>query len=135
SEWVPLGEKDLAVLSRGQPHLFTLFAAGTLPLPPACTFIPVAIGLSSLSSGGGTVNVQDLTPSCAGALYGFMNMMGAFMGLVFVSLSGFLIEVTLSWATVFSLVSLVNVSGLAVFIVFGDARRVDLQDYTPLVQI
>ena len=48
-------------------------------------------------------------------------------GLVMVSLSGYLIEVTLSWATVFTLIILVNAMGLGIFIIFGDARRVDLE--------
>ncbi|XP_071059763.1 voltage-gated purine nucleotide uniporter SLC17A9-like [Pseudochaenichthys georgianus] len=132
---VSLVRKIMQFFAMGVSSMFIILLSGDVSFPSAVTFISAAIGLSNLSSGGVTVNVQDLTPSCAGALYGFMNMMGAFMGLVFVSLSGFLIEVTLSWATVFSLISLVNVSGLAVFIVFGDARRVDLQDYTPLVHI
>uniref|UniRef100_A0A3B4AP15 Major facilitator superfamily (MFS) profile domain-containing protein n=1 Tax=Periophthalmus magnuspinnatus TaxID=409849 RepID=A0A3B4AP15_9GOBI len=69
--------------------------------------------------------VNDLAPSCAGALYGFMNMMGALTGVVTVSLSGYLIEVTQTWATVFSLVALINSSGLGVYLVFGDAQRLD----------
>lgn len=51
-------------------------------------------------------------------------------GLVLVSVSGYLIEVTLSWATVFSLITLVNVTGLGIFLIFGDARRVDLEDHS-----
>uniref|UniRef100_A0A3B4AQ80 Major facilitator superfamily (MFS) profile domain-containing protein n=1 Tax=Periophthalmus magnuspinnatus TaxID=409849 RepID=A0A3B4AQ80_9GOBI len=71
------------------------------------------------------INSDDLAPSCAGALYGFMNMMGALTGVVTVSLSGYLIEVTQTWATVFSLVALINSSGLGVYLVFGDAQRLD----------
>uniref|UniRef100_A0A3B3VB72 Solute carrier family 17 member 9 n=1 Tax=Poecilia latipinna TaxID=48699 RepID=A0A3B3VB72_9TELE len=74
---------------------------------------------------GVSVNVQDLTPSCAGALYVLPAVCRA--GLVLVSFSGYLIEVTLSWSVVFSLVTLVNVTGLGIFLVFGDAQRVDRQ--------
>lgn len=46
-----------------------------------------------------------------------------------VSASGYLIEVTQSWVIVFSLIVLINVTGLGVFLIFGDARRVDLDGY------
>lgn len=56
-------------------------------------------------------------------------------GLVLVSSSGYLIEVTLSWAKVFSLITLVNATGLGIFLVFGDARRVDLEHYSQVIVI
>lgn len=56
-------------------------------------------------------------------------------GLVLVSLSGYLIEVTQSWASVFSLVSLVNVTGLVIFLIFGDAHRVDLENQSEIIVI
>ncbi|XP_039864114.1 solute carrier family 17 member 9-like isoform X3 [Simochromis diagramma] len=87
------------------------------------------------SINGVSVNVQDLTPSCAGALFGFMNMMGSFVGVVLVSLSGYLIEVTQSWSMVFALITLVNATGLGVFLIFGGARRVDLVEYSRIIEI
>uniref|UniRef100_A0A3B4T3M8 Solute carrier family 17 member 9 n=1 Tax=Seriola dumerili TaxID=41447 RepID=A0A3B4T3M8_SERDU len=101
----------------------------------AVVYVSAAVGVSTFTSSGVSVNVQDLTPSCAGALYGFMNMLGALMGVVLVSLSGYLIEVTLSWATVFSLISLVNATGLVIFLIFGDAQRVDLENYSQVIVI
>lgn len=56
-------------------------------------------------------------------------------GLLMVSLSGYLIEVTLSWTTVFSLITLVNTTGLGVFLVFGDAHRVNLEGYRQVLVI
>lgn len=56
-------------------------------------------------------------------------------GLVLVSSSGYLIEVTLSWATVFSLIALVNTTGLGIFLVFGGARRVNLKHYSEVMVI
>lgn len=50
-------------------------------------------------------------------------------GLVLVSLSGYLIQVTLSWTTVFAVIMLVNSAGLTVFLILGDAQRVDLGVY------
>uniref|UniRef100_A0A3P8U228 Voltage-gated purine nucleotide uniporter SLC17A9 n=1 Tax=Amphiprion percula TaxID=161767 RepID=A0A3P8U228_AMPPE len=122
--------KIMQFFAMGLSSMFIMALCGTISFHSAVIFISAAVGVSTFTSGGVSVNVQDLTPSCAGALYGFMNMMGALMGLVLVSVSGYLIEVTLSWATVFSVITLVNVTGLGIFIVFGDARRVDLEVYS-----
>ncbi|KAF0035647.1 hypothetical protein F2P81_010959 [Scophthalmus maximus] len=120
--------KIMQLLAMGGSSLFIMLLSGGAftSFTSAVTFVSVAVGLSTFTSCGVSVNVHDLAPSCAGALYGFMNMLGAFMGLLLVSLSGYLIEVTLSWTSMFSLVSLVNTSGLVIFVLFGDARRVDL---------
>uniref|UniRef100_A0A3P8X1X9 Solute carrier family 17 member 9 n=1 Tax=Cynoglossus semilaevis TaxID=244447 RepID=A0A3P8X1X9_CYNSE len=130
------------LISRGNegPELFNLFLSmgvSSMFLMLVCEktftsftsalfFISVAVGLTTFTSCGVSVNVQDLTPSCAGALYGFMNMMGAFMGLLMVALCGYLIEVYQSWALVFRLIALVNSTGLGIFLLFGDAQRVDV---------
>lgn len=56
-------------------------------------------------------------------------------GLVLVSVSGYLIEVTHAWATVFALITLVNSTGLCVFLIFGDAHRVDQVDHSQIIEI
>uniref|UniRef100_A0A3B3TW00 Voltage-gated purine nucleotide uniporter SLC17A9 n=1 Tax=Poecilia latipinna TaxID=48699 RepID=A0A3B3TW00_9TELE len=121
------GTKAKCFGAMGLSSMFILPLSGSVSFTSAVVFISAAVGFTTFTAGGVSVNVQDLTPSCAGALYGFMNMMGALMGLVLVSFSGYLIEVTLSWSVVFSLVTLVNVTGLGIFLVFGDAQRVDRQ--------
>ncbi|KAK2897308.1 hypothetical protein Q8A73_013688 [Channa argus] len=115
--------KLMQFFAMGTSSIFLMLLSGAVTFTSAVIYVSVAMGMSTFTSCGASVNVQDLTPSCAGALYGFMNMLGAFMGLVLVSLSGYLIEVTLSWATVFSIITLVNVTGLGIFLIFGDARR------------
>lgn len=44
------------------------------------------------------------------------------------SLSGYLIEVTQTWSNVFAVITLINTTGLGVFLIFGDAQRIDLED-------
>ncbi|GAA6216585.1 solute carrier family 17 member 9-like [Lates japonicus] len=129
--------KLMQVFAMGVSSMFIMLLTGgtSTSFTSAVIFVSAAVGLSTFTSSGVSVNVQDLTPSCAGALYGFMNMLGALMGVVLVSLSGYLIEVTLSWATVFSLITLVNATGLAVFLIFGDAQRVDLENYSQVIVI
>ncbi|XP_074536643.1 voltage-gated purine nucleotide uniporter SLC17A9-like [Halichoeres trimaculatus] len=109
--------------------------SGAVSYPCAVVLLSASLGLITFSGGGVSVNVQDLTPSCAGALYGFMNMLGAFGGLLLISVSGYLIEVTQSWAWVFSLITLVNITGLVIFLLLGDARRVDMNGYSPVIEL
>lgn len=48
-----------------------------------------------------------------------------FTGLLMVCMSGYIIEITDSWVTVFSVLAVVNIMGVTIFIVLGDAKRVD----------
>lgn len=127
--------KIMQFFAMGVSSMFLMLLSGAVTFPWAVFLVTAAVGVSTFTSCGVSVNVQDLTPSCAGALYGFMNMFGAFMGLVLVSVSGYLIEVTLSWVTVFSLITLVNFTGLGIFLIFGDAQRVDTVDYSQIIVI
>lgn len=56
-------------------------------------------------------------------------------GLLMVFLSGYLIEVTQSWASVYTLLVLVNSLGLTVYLLFGDARRIVLDSYSPVLVV
>ncbi|XP_005731665.1 solute carrier family 17 member 9-like isoform X1 [Pundamilia nyererei] len=127
--------KIMQFFAMGVSSMFILPLSGVVTFPAAVIYICAAVGLTTFTSSGVSVNVQDLTPSCAGALFGFMNMMGSFVGVVLVSLSGYLIEVTQSWSVVFALITLVNATGLGVFLIFGGARRVDLVEYSRIIEI
>lgn len=127
--------KLMQFIAMAVPSVFILPLAKTITFSSAVFVTTVAIAATTFSSGGVSVNVHDLTPSCAGALYGFMNMLGALSGVVAVSMSGYLIEVTQTWATVFSLLALVNAIGLGVYMFFGDAQRVDQDKYSPITII
>uniref|UniRef100_A0A8B9LWZ7 Voltage-gated purine nucleotide uniporter SLC17A9 n=1 Tax=Astyanax mexicanus TaxID=7994 RepID=A0A8B9LWZ7_ASTMX len=112
--------------SMGVSSVFTLCLCGTTTFPMAVAFVSATMGLTTFSHSGVSVNVQDLAPSCAGALFGVMNTCGAFTGVIMVYLSGYLIEATNSWASVFALISVVNLLGLGTFLAFAEARRVDI---------
>ncbi|XP_010888943.2 solute carrier family 17 member 9-like isoform X2 [Esox lucius] len=127
--------KIMQFMSMVVSSVFILFLCRPLSFPSAVGFISVAVGLATLSGSGVSLNVQDLAPSCAGALFGFMNMCGAFAGLVLVYVSGYLIEVTNSWVNVFHLIAVVNTVGVSVFILFGDDRRIDLWNFSQVTVV
>ncbi|XP_064778624.1 voltage-gated purine nucleotide uniporter SLC17A9-like isoform X2 [Oncorhynchus masou masou] len=137
--WLPTFFKDTyphaKFMSMGVSSVFLLLLCRPLSFPSAVIFVSAAVGLATFNSSGVSVNVQDLAPSCAGALFGFMNMCGAFTGLVLVYVSGYLIEVTASWGYVFSLFTMVNTMGLGVFLMFGEANRVDLWNLSEVTRV
>uniref|UniRef100_A0AAZ3R0P1 Major facilitator superfamily (MFS) profile domain-containing protein n=1 Tax=Oncorhynchus tshawytscha TaxID=74940 RepID=A0AAZ3R0P1_ONCTS len=137
--WLPTFFKDTyphaKFMSMGVSSVFLLLLCRPLSFPSAVIFVSAAMGLATFNSSGVSVNVQDLAPSCAGALFGFMNMCGAFTGLVLVYVSGYLIEVTASWGYVFSLFTMVNTMGLGVFLMFGEANRVDLWNLSEVTRV
>uniref|UniRef100_A0A8C7GXQ0 Voltage-gated purine nucleotide uniporter SLC17A9 n=1 Tax=Oncorhynchus kisutch TaxID=8019 RepID=A0A8C7GXQ0_ONCKI len=118
--------KLMQFFSMGVSSVFTLLLCGTTTFPLAVAFVSVTMGLTTFSHSGVSVNVQDLAPSCAGALFGVMNTCGAFSGVLMVYFSGYLIEATGSWASVFALITVVNLVGLVTFLAFAEARRVDI---------
>jgi len=56
-----------------------------------------------------------------------------FTGLLMVYMSGYIIEMTGSWETVFSILALVNIIGVTIFIVLGEAKRVDQLDQPQII--
>uniref|UniRef100_A0A4W5MSE9 Solute carrier family 17 member 9b n=1 Tax=Hucho hucho TaxID=62062 RepID=A0A4W5MSE9_9TELE len=118
--------KLMQFFSMGVSSVFTILLCGTTTFPMAVAFVSVTMGLTTFSHSGVSVNVQDLAPSCAGALFGVMNTCGAFSGVLMVYFSGYLIEATGSWASVFALITVVNLVGLVTFLAFAEARRVDI---------
>ncbi|CAL8275579.1 unnamed protein product [Boreogadus saida] len=121
-------------LAMGLSSVFILLLCSPISFPSALLSISAVLALNTFSNSGVSVNVQDLAPSYAGALYGFMNMCSAFMGVVLVSFSGYLIEMS-SYALVFSLLTLLNITGLGCFLLLGDTKRVDLEDNLRLTVI
>ncbi|XP_068561365.1 solute carrier family 17 member 9b [Cebidichthys violaceus] len=118
--------KLMQFFSMGVSSVFTLLLCGNTTFPWAVAFVSATMGFTTFSHSGVSVNVQDLAPSCAGALFGVMNTCGAFLGVLLVYFSGYLIETTGSWTFVFALITTVNLLGLCTFLAFAEARRVDI---------
>lgn len=72
---------------------------------------------------GVLVNTQDLAPKYSGSVFGIMNTVGAIPGFLGVYIVGHILETTHSWAAVFTQTSIICYVGLAVYILFGSARK------------
>uniref|UniRef100_A0A674P3B5 Solute carrier family 17 member 9b n=1 Tax=Takifugu rubripes TaxID=31033 RepID=A0A674P3B5_TAKRU len=85
--------KLMQFFSMGVCSVFTLLLCGQTTFPWAVAFVSSTMGLATFSHSGVSVNVQDLAPSCAGALFGELNQTWViFIGLnrLFLHLSAFL---------------------------------------------
>ncbi|XP_067250887.1 voltage-gated purine nucleotide uniporter SLC17A9 [Chanodichthys erythropterus] len=117
--------KLMQFCAMGAASVFIILLCMTSSFVQAVACVSVAVGLSTFNNSGVSMNVHDVAPSCAGALFGIMNTCAAFTGLLMVCMSGYIIEITDSWVTVFSVLAVVNIIGVTMFIVLGDAKRVD----------
>ncbi|KAM4622234.1 voltage-gated purine nucleotide uniporter SLC17A9 isoform 1-T3 [Discoglossus pictus] len=122
--WV---RKLMQVVGMGFSSVFIFLLSNTSSYCEAVAFASVAVGMQTFNHSGITVNVQDLAPSCAGFLFGVANTTGALLGVVWVNLSGYLIENTGSWNPMFYLVITVNLLGLVVFLEFAKSERMDVE--------
>ncbi|XP_020837214.1 voltage-gated purine nucleotide uniporter SLC17A9 [Phascolarctos cinereus] len=117
--------KLMQVMGLGLSSVFALFLGHTRSFCKSIIFASASIGLQTFNHSGISVNIQDLAPSCAGFLFGVANTAGALAGVIGVCLGGYLIEATGSWTSVFNLVAIISNLGLCMFLVFGEAQRVD----------
>ncbi|XP_011372437.1 solute carrier family 17 member 9 [Pteropus vampyrus] len=118
--------KFMQVMGLGLSSVFALCLGHTSSFCKSVFFASASIGLQTFNHSGVSVNIQDLAPSCAGVLFGVANTAGALAGVVGVGLSGYLIESTGSWTSMFNLVAAISSLGLCTFLLFGKAQRVDL---------
>ncbi|XP_062935258.1 voltage-gated purine nucleotide uniporter SLC17A9 [Cynocephalus volans] len=118
--------KFMQVMGLGLSSVFALCLGHTSSFIQSVVFASASIGLQTFNHSGISVNIQDLAPTCAGFLFGVANTAGALAGVVGVYLGGYLIETTGSWACMFNLVAIISSLGLCIFLVFGQAQRVDL---------
>jgi MFS family permease len=91
---------------------------------------PTAIALMSLgsvigafASCGFAVNHLDLAPRHAGVLMGLSNTAGTIPGIVGVTVSGFILQATGSWALVFQVAAGIYLFGLVFYLLFASGRR------------
>ncbi|CAL8367211.1 unnamed protein product [Lota lota] len=111
-------------IAMGISSVFIIILCRPISFLSTLLSISAVLGLGTFTNSGVSVNVQDLAPSYAGALF----------GVLLVSLSGYLIQMR-SYALVFTLLTLLNITGLGGFLLLGDTKRVDLKDHHRLTII
>ncbi len=98
-----------ALLAIGQAHSVGL----------AIGLMCVALGVGSFALSGYASNHLDIAPRYAGALMGLSNTAGTLPGVIGVTVTGYLLDATGSWALVFGIAAALYVAGTVVWLAFA----------------
>ena len=90
----------------------------------AIAIMTVGNALGAFVVGGFVVNHMDIAPRHAGTLMGITNTAGTIPGIIGVTVSGYILEITGSWALVFQVASGVTLVGLVAFLLFSRGRKI-----------
>lgn len=89
----------------------------------AITIMCVGYALGAFVTGGFAVNHMDVAPNHAGKLMGITNTFATIPGIIGVTVSGFILETTGSWALVFQVAGAVTVFGLVFYLLFASGEK------------
>jgi ACS family sodium-dependent inorganic phosphate cotransporter len=103
----------VALLAIGQVH--------TVPL--AIALMCVALGLGSFALSGFGSNHLDIGPRYAGALMGLSNTAGTLPGIIGVTVTGYILEATGSWALVLGIAAGLYVVGALAWLAFATGEK------------
>jgi ACS family sodium-dependent inorganic phosphate cotransporter len=101
-----------------------LLSVQFLPLSPAIvlTVLCVATGLLGLGWSGFSANYLDIAPRHSAMLFALGNTFGTIPGIVGVTITGWLIDVTGTYNAAFALAAGISVTATLAFVVFGRGR-------------
>eukprot|EP00850_Spirogloea_muscicola_P000406 SM000002S05486 [mRNA] locus=s2:6046:9041:+ [translate_table: standard] len=98
--------------------------------------LTTGIGLSSFSLAGLYCSHQDISPKYAGILLGMSNTVGAMPGVLGVALTGFLFDLTHSWALSLFFPSIFfYLTGLVVWLIFYSSKPQDFEAQHPVKEL
>ena len=98
-----------ALLAIGQVH----------GVPAAIALMCAALGLGSFALSGFASNHLDIAPRYAGPLMGLSNTAGTLPGVIGVTVTGYILDATGSWALVFGIAAGLYLAGTAVWLAFA----------------
>ncbi|NKB99186.1 MAG: MFS transporter [Pseudomonadales bacterium] len=101
-----------------------LFVVGEVEIAwLAITIMCVGNALGAFVTGGFSVNHMDIAPNHAGKLMGITNTFATIPGIIGVTVSGFILETTGSWALVFQVAGGVTLFGLIFYLIFASGEK------------
>lgn len=116
--------KIMQTIGCAGPALFLLLISTVSSAEGAIALMACVMGLAAFAMGGFGVNHLDVAPRYAGVLMGISNTAGTLPGIVGVVATGYILDVTGSWAIVFGTAAAVYLVGLAVWLLFATGERV-----------
>ena len=89
----------------------------------AIAIMTAGSALGAFAVPGFFINHMDIAPQHSGTLMGITNTAGTIPGIIGVSVSGWILQTTGSWAILFSVAAGVTVFGLIFYLLFGSGER------------
>ncbi len=89
----------------------------------AITIMCVGNAIGAFVTGGFAINHMDVAPNHAGKLMGITNTFATIPGIIGVTVSGYILELTGSWALVFQVAGAVTVFGMIFYLLFGSGEK------------
>ena len=115
--------KVMQTIGFGGPALMLLLVGFVEDAMMAITLMSIGNAFLAFSAGGFLVNHLDIAPRHAGFLMGITNTVATIPGIVGVTVSGFILAWTGSWAAVFQTAAAVYVIGLIAFVIMAKGER------------
>jgi len=134
SGWIADGLRGRGMTMTGVRKLMqsAAFALGAVPmliLPwadsafVATALVTIATGGAALGVAGFAANHLDIAPQYAGILMGLSNTFAQLPGIVGVALTGFIVNLTHSFAGAFYLIALIYFVGMTCYLMIGSGER------------
>ena len=102
---------------------FLLFLQDAQGSTEALLLMCAVLGIASFTVSGFGANPLDISPRHAAVLVGISNTVGTVPGIVGVALTGYLLDVTGTYDSVFVMVAAINVIGALIWLVFSSGER------------
>lgn len=121
--WTTLSVRRLLVFGSTLAPCVSLAFLGTTASPAlAVLALVVAMGTLAFSQAGFHGYIQDVAPTFSGSVMGCTNMVSGFVGMAATWLTGYIVEATGSFQTVFWLMSAVALTGTFMFHAIADGH-------------
>lgn len=104
--------------------LFLLLARDAASVPEAMVLMCGALGLTAFTWSGFIPNLLEIAPRYADVLTGITNTFGTLPGIIGVAVTGWLVDLTGTYASAFALAAGVNVCGALVWLLFATGEKV-----------
>jgi ACS family sodium-dependent inorganic phosphate cotransporter len=116
--------KIMQTIGLGGPAVALLLVGNVTNAEVAVAIMTVSLFLAGWVAGGFLVNHLDIAPRHAGILMGLTNTAGTLPGILGVTITGFILDATGSWALVFGVAAAIYLAGLAVWWAFATGEQI-----------
>ncbi len=108
----------------GGSAVCVLFAGTPVSAGVALALTCGALGLLALCYAGFAAATMDMAPRHSDVLWSMTNSIGTIPGIIGVAVTGWLVDITGTYATAFALTAGIGIAGVAAWLAFGTARQV-----------